>query len=140
MRIVCPRCTAAYEVPTALLKPGKLVRCAQCSSDWLPGDEAEDVDTPSEPPQTRLDAEPEVAETAPAMTAMDRLAAYPPPRPPRAGLISAWLLTFAVLTAAVAATIGWRDAIIQAWPPSGWILSATGQTSQPAHIVGKNAE
>jgi predicted Zn finger-like uncharacterized protein len=140
MRIVCPGCTAAYEVPAALLRPGKLVRCAKCGSNWLPADKTEEVVTPSEPPQPPSDAEPEMAAPVPAITAMDRLAAYPPPRPPRAGLIGAWLLTFVVLTAAVAATIGWREAIIRAWPPSGRILSAADHTSQAEHIEGKKAE
>lgn len=36
MRIVCPGCEAAYEVPEAMLSPGRTVRCARCGRDWLP--------------------------------------------------------------------------------------------------------
>ncbi len=37
MRIVCPSCQAAYEVPDKLLagSPRK-VRCARCGGDWVP--------------------------------------------------------------------------------------------------------
>ena len=36
MRIVCPICSAAYEVRETLLVPGRQVRCARCSEEWVP--------------------------------------------------------------------------------------------------------
>ena len=36
MRIVCPGCEAAYEVPEAMLSPGRTVRCARCGRGWIP--------------------------------------------------------------------------------------------------------
>lgn len=36
MRIVCPKCQAAYTVPDALIAPGKRVRCARCNAEWAP--------------------------------------------------------------------------------------------------------
>ncbi|SUE62511.1 zinc-ribbon domain-containing protein [Roseomonas gilardii] len=56
MRIVCPGCEAAYEVPEAMLSPGRTVRCARCGRDWLPlpeqGQDATAVeeDIPAAPP------------------------------------------------------------------------------------------
>ena len=62
MRIECPACAAAYDVPDTLLKPGRPVRCVRCNALWqpdLPGGEppaepsaAEplDVETPTLPP------------------------------------------------------------------------------------------
>jgi predicted Zn finger-like uncharacterized protein len=38
MRIVCPACSAAYEVPDALLGTGRPVRCARCEHEWMPAD------------------------------------------------------------------------------------------------------
>jgi predicted Zn finger-like uncharacterized protein len=37
MRIACPFCSAAYDVPAPLLREPRMVRCAQCSREWLVG-------------------------------------------------------------------------------------------------------
>ena len=53
MRIVCPACSAAYEVPDALLGSPRPVRCARCGHEWLPQPAAEPDLTetlPVEPP------------------------------------------------------------------------------------------
>jgi hypothetical protein len=77
----------------------------------------------------------------PPLTAMDRLAASPAPLPSRTALIGAWVVTFALLAGAVAATIVWRDEVMRAWPPSRWILEPIGHTpSSPAQTDGKKAE
>ncbi len=36
MRIVCPTCSAAYEVPDRMLGTGKKLRCARCANEWVP--------------------------------------------------------------------------------------------------------
>jgi predicted Zn finger-like uncharacterized protein len=36
MRIVCPNCSAEYEVPEARLRAGRAVRCARCGGTWVP--------------------------------------------------------------------------------------------------------
>jgi predicted Zn finger-like uncharacterized protein len=145
MRIACPSCAAEYEVPASRLKPGKLVRCARCGSKWLPdpgsvapqGDPALHI-----PSDTELDA----ARSLPGVTAMDRLAASSAAARDRKRLIAAWALTFVVLAGAVAAVVGWRDGVVRAWPPSGRILAAAGQTvaqpaqTQPAQTVSKKPE
>jgi predicted Zn finger-like uncharacterized protein len=154
MRIVCPSCAAEYEVPTARLKPGKLVRCARCRSSWLPDLHAEDAVPPRDPAdEPASGAEFDATGSLPGITAMDRLAAAaaPPPRPTR--LIGAWVLTFAVLAGAFVAVLGWRDAVVRVWPPSSRLLAATDQTAPPpgqitgtgqitgnGQITGKKAE
>lgn len=55
MRIVCPGCEAAYEVPEAMLSPGRAVRCARCGRDWVPLPEEErpaatEEPSPEDPP------------------------------------------------------------------------------------------
>ena len=39
MRIECPGCDAAYEVPEAQIRPGRSVRCVRCAVQWRPGGE-----------------------------------------------------------------------------------------------------
>ena len=36
MRIECPGCATAYEVPASQIRPGRSVRCACCDRQWLP--------------------------------------------------------------------------------------------------------
>jgi predicted Zn finger-like uncharacterized protein len=51
MRIVCPSCQAAYEVPDKLLSSGpRKVRCAKCGKDWMAEAEAPAEDEVAEPP------------------------------------------------------------------------------------------
>ncbi len=57
MRIVCPACSAAYDVPDALLDTPRPVRCARCGHEWLPEaaigsgpSEAHPVEVYDEPP------------------------------------------------------------------------------------------
>jgi predicted Zn finger-like uncharacterized protein len=142
MRIACPNCAAEYEVPAPRLTAGKLVRCARCANKWLPVPPAEEIVRPEESAeQPAPETEPDMTAGLPGVTAMDRLAASPAPRPPRARLIGAWLLTFVLLAGAVAATVGWRDTIVRTWPPIGRLLAATGHaTAEPAQSAAKKAE
>jgi predicted Zn finger-like uncharacterized protein len=131
MRIACPSCAAEYEVPDSRLKPGKLVRCARCSEKWLPRLPTDTQGMPneaSEPPMPH--PERDIA-SLPEVTAMDRLAASPAPQPARGRLIAAWVLTFVVLAAAVAAAIGWRDTIVRTWPASGRLLATSNHGPTP---------
>lgn len=36
MRLECPDCAAAYDVPESLVVPGREVRCVRCGHDWVP--------------------------------------------------------------------------------------------------------
>lgn len=82
MRIVCPSCQAAYEVPDAVLRPAspgapaRVVKCARCGNAWAPAaepaapiplpvqPEAEPPAAPPAPPPA--DDRPPTARTAPA--------------------------------------------------------------------------
>ena len=61
MRIACPKCSAQYEVPPAMIGGGKDVRCARCRAIWHVGTEQ----PPPEPAATPRVAE-AVGETAAA--------------------------------------------------------------------------
>ena len=145
MRIVCPSCSAAYEVPDRILAAGKKVRCARCGENWLPEVAAglvqpepppppphvpapvmpaPAVPPPEPPPEPRLVVGPE-AVTMPA-------AIVPGARPPgskasRGGLPVAVVLGVSTLVLAglLAAAMVWRGALMAAWPPSqrlfGWL-------------------
>ncbi|MCX7377561.1 MAG: zinc-ribbon domain-containing protein [Alphaproteobacteria bacterium] len=59
MRILCPSCQAAYEVPDKLLSSGpRKVRCAKCGGDWMAEAEPEPAPVGGEP-------EPEMPRAAP---------------------------------------------------------------------------
>jgi predicted Zn finger-like uncharacterized protein len=77
MRIVCPSCQAAYEVPDAVLRPAapgapaRMVKCARCGNAWAPAAEAPAPEPPPAP------APPEAAPQAPPPAEED----LPPPPP-----------------------------------------------------------
>lgn len=122
MRIDCPSCAVTYEVPASRLAPGKMVRCMRCGGEWIPVLENEQqVAEAKQAEEPHAHYEP--AAPVPTMTAMDRLAATSTPPPSRISLLGAWVLTFVVLSGALAATFIWRDPIVRAWPPLGRILA-----------------
>ncbi len=139
MRIACPDCGAAYDVPPDRVPPGRGVRCAKCGTVWTPvatvDAEPEIAPVPERaavadpPPLPPPDPDPPPPAPTPlvALRPVAPPAPAPPPPPPepaaepargRAGVMLAWLLTFAVLGG-----LGWlavtrRAEVMQAWPPS----------------------
>ncbi|HEY0181220.1 MAG TPA: hypothetical protein VGC09_00295, partial [Rhodopila sp.] len=117
------------------LKPQRMVRCARCGSEWEPVREVDEAaapprdvvhrDLPEQPPS---DGGAEMT-SLPEITAMDRLAASPAKPPASRRLMGAWAGTFAVLAAAVIATVIWRQAVVRFWPPSGRILQTSEQAT-----------
>ncbi len=72
MKIVCPACDAAYDVPASVLAAPRKMRCARCGHDWVPS--AEIVHPHHEPPIAPAPIE-QVATHDPVP------AAEPPPEP-----------------------------------------------------------
>lgn len=133
MRIICPVCSAAYEVRDELLVPGRTLRCSRCSEQWTvvpPDPEAEQETEPeAEPFHAAEDHQPPAA---PRLTAMDRLASHPAPLPARnTPLRVAWLASVLLLVAVLVGMVVWRDTIMRAWPPSARLYSAMGFTPAP---------
>ena len=125
MRIECPGCSAAYDVPQEKLSPGRKVRCARCQTDWVPL-EAEPArkNEPAaiEPSVISRDLSP-----PPAVTAMDRLAREVQPRRSRSGaLAAAWFASFVVLAVIAWGAYEWRENIVRAWPASERAYVALG--------------
>lgn len=142
MRIVCPSCAAAYDVPSAALAPGRAVRCARCGTEWaplaaevpalpsgperpleipaipVPGAAAGDAIEPREPLGAAELEQP--AEDAAARPRWDNIAP-----------VAAWIASLVLLIALAGAAYAWRAPIMAAWPPSERLYAALGLT--PVH-------
>lgn len=145
MRILCPACAAAYEVPISLLKPGQAVRCARCGKEWTPDLEPEASAAPPEPPP--LPSSPSMEGDRIALRPPSDAASGPPSRPTprptsrptvlrhtpappgaRAGLSLAWAGSILALGVLLALAYSERAAVMQAWPPSARVYAALGLT------------
>ncbi len=140
MRIVCPSCQAAYEVPESLAAGGKAVRCARCGTEWTPHPAAppppravvEEPPAPPPPEETPLHIEPRLAGYRPRSVDTvddDR----PPPRddeielaPRGRGAWIGWLISLLVLAALLWAAFAFRGQVIGAWPPSARLYAVLG--------------
>jgi predicted Zn finger-like uncharacterized protein len=134
MRIECPACAAAYDVPDHLMKVGRAVKCARCGESWMPVPLAPEPDAVEEP-AWEPDPAPAAALPAagPTVTAMDRLAARPARRPVPPGLRLAWAGSIAVLIAGVAGMYVWRQEMMRVWPPSIRLYAVFGTNAK--HIA-----
>ncbi|WP_431282332.1 zinc-ribbon domain-containing protein [Humitalea sp. 24SJ18S-53] len=121
MRIVCPACDAAYQVPDDILARVPEVRCVRCGHTWRPA-EAAPIAPP--PPVAAPDPVPPSAKPiSPPPPPPEPVA--PPPEDPRR-LRMAWLASFLVLGAGVAAAFVWRGPLTAAWPPLGRLFAGLG--------------
>lgn len=143
MRIACPSCEAAYDVPPDRLLPGRSVRCAKCGKVWepvaredatppVPFKEAAPADAPQAPvpealpdapvPAPAPPAAPDpVAPEVPESAAVPTLMPAGPVQASRRGsgvIVLAWVASFALLGAAGYMAVTYRAALMQAWPPS----------------------
>jgi predicted Zn finger-like uncharacterized protein len=156
MRIVCPSCQAAYEVPDKLLSSGsRKVRCARCGADWMaeaepePAIEAMEPPPPAEPralaaplpeeaepdlpppPPVRADLPPEAEAEAEVVTprAEEKLVPEPAEAPSRRLVLvagAAWLASLAVLGTAGWAAVAFRAEVMAAWGASKRLYGLLG--------------
>ena len=137
MRVSCPNCAAAYEIPDAVLAlAARRLRCARCDHEWTP-------ELPSrlpradsaEPPPSFIAASPAVT-SAPAATPAP-LVATPPLTADRAPVVRtdrratrltviAWALSLLVLVGLAVSGYLFRDQVKSAWPPSRLVYAALG--------------
>jgi len=123
MRLVCPHCAAAYEVPPSKLGGRRRLRCARCGRDWVAPVEAagaaEALDARSRnAPQA---AEPRVAPPGPAVAAKPR-----PASRGRLALRLCWAASLVILAVGAWEAVAWRSAVMRAWPPSQRLYIALG--------------
>jgi predicted Zn finger-like uncharacterized protein len=147
MRIACPSCSVAYDVPDSLLKAGRVVRCAGCGGEWTPIEtraEPELAPPPeppapafetslvAPPPQPPADRPPAAAEAAPRpASAMDRLVQPPTRSSSLVRLRLAWLASAVLLVTLAWGAYAWRAQIVTAWPPSARLYAAFGMQPAP---------
>jgi predicted Zn finger-like uncharacterized protein len=135
MRITCPSCSTAYDVPDSLMTAGRAVRCARCGGEWAPVAVA--VAAPE--PEPEAAEPPPVAATPPPVatprpSAMERLAAHAAWPQPSNQLRLAWVGSLVVLLLAIGAAYVWRGQIVAEWPPSARAYAVFGlqpQTEPP---------
>ncbi len=127
MRIICPACETAYDVPESALAPGRLLRCARCRSEWTPMP-AQEV-----PEKRNEESIPVVPPVAPLPKTMETLfgptsvpVAATRPTGPRVSVIAGWLLSFLLLGSLGYAAVRWRQPIERVWPPSSRAYALLG--------------
>ena len=120
MRIVCPSCAAAYDVPDERLSPGRSVRCSGCEARWVPLEQ----ELPTQEPVPELVRKLPVLAEAGVVPAATRTA------PPVVGspslVMAGWVLTVLVLAGTGWAGYARRDAVMHVWPPSERVYAALG--------------
>ena len=157
MRLECPNCAVAYDVPDALLAPGRTVRCVRCARAWVPiAAEPEAVPEPVAPePQGWFTPEPErEPEQRPSDTVEPEGDLDIPKAAPRPGFAppamfdtepdepqmdepegrrswAPWLASLLVLAIAAFALVQWRAQIMAAWPPSQRLYALLGLADPP---------
>ena len=128
MRIVCPACIAAYEIPADRLVPGRVVRCARCGTDWTPvppePDPSPVPETVPEPPSPPPSPPPDLAPESAPFDA--RAGSQPQARRRFSALGLAWALSITILLACAWAAYAGRNGIMQAWPPSARAYATLG--------------
>lgn len=128
MRIVCPSCSAAYDVPEGRLRPGRVVRCTRCGKEWAPVARNDELDFPE--PAGGHERPRQAPPLPPGPTAMDRLASQPRLPADGMGLRVAWLSSIAVVLGLILAFILLRGPIMHTWPASERLYSALGLTDR----------
>ena len=137
MRIVCPGCAAAYEVPDRLLAADRPVRCVRCGHGWVP----ELIAAMSPPAGSASLPSVPAPELSPFVQASETFAPMEPPRP--AGLAAAgrpaprrnvplrlaWAASVLLLVGMGAAGWVYRAELGEAWPPARRMLSLVSAAS-----------
>jgi predicted Zn finger-like uncharacterized protein len=144
MRLSCPSCGAAYELPETLFLTGpRKVRCVKCAHSWMAGERAaaDPAASPASPPAGAPDA-PEVAADGLARRPLPLRRRAPPVEAPtpipdlslaapdqgRAGrgVAVAWIASLLLLGAGCWAGWEYRADVMAAWPASARLYGALG--------------
>ncbi len=156
MRIVCPSCSAAFEVPKTRLAPGQAVRCARCGTGWTPlaapepakvaqSGVAQSTVAQSEVAQSEQSPERPLPSRNPEPVILTKSAVLAAPRRTllapllnrlnltlmaEPALVAGWTVSIAVLLALVWAAVIWRSDVMHAWPPSERLYTTLGLAAE----------
>ncbi len=134
MRIVCPACETAYDVPDQVASAGRPVRCARCRAEWTPEPPAA-IQPPAEPEQEPgpVPVPEPVVEALPVSIAPALVTApVPPATPPPAAtgsskaVIAAWVVSIIILIGMAGAAIAYRQPVMRSWPASARAYALLG--------------
>jgi predicted Zn finger-like uncharacterized protein len=129
MRVLCPACGAAYEVPDRLIGQGRRLRCAKCEHDWMVRPAAPPMPAPMPEPAPAPEAAP-AGRAAPQRAPMiidpplPRLGDTPPGR--ALGLWLAWVASVLMVGGLLAGLWLFRLEVVAAWPPAARLFLALG--------------
>ena len=116
MRIVCPSCHAAYDVPDQVVARRRKLRCARCAADFT-GAGSEPAVQPRPAPVQTPEAPRVLAAEPPPAAIMDTAKQPAPDKPPAASQPGpAWWQGWSAAT--------WRAPITRAWPASARVYAA----------------
>lgn len=130
MRIECPACAAAYEVPDRLLAgSARTLRCSRCGADFaLPRStapeavpEPEPLAAPAPEPPPVIMADPPAVPEPLASRAL-----APVPDVPSPALARAWVASIAVVAGAMVAFFYFQAEVMAVWPASTRLFAALG--------------
>jgi len=132
MRIECPSCEIAYDVPEERLR-GRKLRCAGCGNSWVPLPAAQSTPVPEPVPPP---APPAPVSTPAALvppTTFPRMLPSPLPSPRRRPkrVLLGWVVTILLCAGGGFAAFHFRPAVMHAWPPSIRIYRALGLGVNP---------
>lgn len=137
MRIACPDCGAAYDVPDTMLSAGREVRCARCGRGWAPLAAAPIFPEPPPLPVSQAPAPPvpppaiepvpwpePLAAAEPAVAVPSEVPLLPPHDERRLAL--AWSFSVMSLLLGVVGVVIFHAEISSAWPPAFRLFRAIG--------------
>ena len=149
MILTCPSCSTRYQADSArFAPPGRNVRCAKCSHIWFQPAPEKELE-PEPEPEAVIAREPSppagtsqspltgmVASLGAAPAGEDRV--MPPEREDRSFTVRlaqavGWLVLFLLVASIGWASIQYRQAIANLWPPSASIYSFLGM---PVNVRG----
>lgn len=130
MRIACPSCAAAYDVPDRLLAgTARALRCSRCGAGFALPAAAPVVAVPPAVPVPS--AEPPLAEAPPPPR--DAPAPAPRERAPvaagpgnQAALLRAWVVSLVLVAGAILGLLLFRSQVMAAWPPATRLFVVLG--------------
>ncbi|WP_084112617.1 zinc-ribbon domain-containing protein [Belnapia moabensis] len=130
MRIHCPQCQAAYDVPERLIAGGRMLRCVKCRHEWAEAAPPPPAAPPEAPSPKPPPPEPDRPLPPPIPTQNRLHQPIDPPKPPRRArlaLAAAWAASALVLIGFVIALLAWQAPITAAWPPAARLYVLLGR-------------
>lgn len=131
MRLICPHCAVAYDVPPSLLAGRRAVRCARCKQEWVE-QEGVAIAVPAPVAEPAATASPPAPEPlVPASLRAEAALARPGAAAARASAARlGWAGSVLLLAIGAWSAVAWRSDVMHAWPPSGRLYAALGLSGQ----------